>query len=104
MKERVKTNNQYLSGFVTEKYRAKLMAGFQAAKKYTKSKIESAIRSDIGGDRQIVDTYETNYYDIQFKHILLPVYVSTYQYKDKRYHFYVNGSNGKLIGNRLIVR
>lgn len=95
MKELVKTNDHYLIGFVAEKYRAKLMAGFQAAKKYTKSKIESAIRSDIGGDRQIVDTYETNYYDIQFKHILLPVYVSTYQCKDKRYHFYVNGRNGK---------
>ena len=100
LNELVKTNDQYLTGFVTEKYQIKLMAGFEAAKKYTKSRIESAIRSDIGGDRQIVDAYETNYYDIQFKHILLPVYVSTYQYKDKRYNFYVNGKNGKLIGKR----
>lgn len=35
-----------------------------------------------------------------FKHILLPVYISTYKFKGKRYNFFVNGESGELSGNR----
>ena len=36
-----------------------------------------------------------------FKHILLPVYVSAYTFKDKPYIYYVNGQTGAVSGNRL---
>ena len=35
-----------------------------------------------------------------FKHILLPIYISAYTYKEKRYTFFVNGQSGKLSGKR----
>lgn len=99
-KELIKTNDQYLSGFVTEKYKIKLREGFQFAKERIDDWINDAVRSDIGGDHQRVNSVDTSYNNIQFKHILLPVYVSSYRYNDKLYNFYVNGRNGKLIGQR----
>jgi hypothetical protein len=35
-----------------------------------------------------------------FKHILLPVYISSYNYDGKQYSFYVNGQTGKIHGTR----
>jgi hypothetical protein len=35
-----------------------------------------------------------------FKHILLPVYVSSYRYNGKEYNFFVNGETGALSGKR----
>ena len=35
-----------------------------------------------------------------FKHILLPIYLSSYRYKGKEYRFYINGQSGRVQGNR----
>ena len=35
-----------------------------------------------------------------FKHILLPVYVSSYRYNGKEYNFFVNGETGTISGSR----
>ncbi|RWX00329.1 hypothetical protein [Flavobacterium cerinum] len=96
----IKVNDQFLSGFITEKYKIKLKEGFQSAKIVMDEKIVQEIRHDIGGDKQRVSSVNTQYDNIHFKHVLLPVYVSSYRYKNKIYNFYVNGRNGKLIGNR----
>ncbi len=96
----IKVNDQYLSGFVTEKYKIKLKEAFQTVKKDIDKEIKYKISRDIGGDKNRIDSVNTEYKDIYFKHILLPVYVSSYQYNNKTYHFYVNGRNGKLVGNR----
>lgn len=96
----IKINDQYLSGFVTEKYKIKLKESFQSAKSIVDNRIRKEIYRDIGGDDQRIDSVSTQYNNIQFKHILLPVYVSSYHYNGKIYHFYVNGRNGKLIGKR----
>lgn len=96
----IKLNDQYLSGFVTEKYKIKLKEAFQTVKKDIDNEIRAEICRDIGGDDNRIDFVNTQYKEINFKHILLPVYVSSYQYNNKIYHFYVNGRNGKLVGKR----
>ena len=96
----VKAKDEYLSGFITEKYKIKLKEGFATAKQQIDDRIDSAVRSDIGGDRQRVGSIQTVYNNIKFKHLLLPVYVSAYRYDGKVYNFYVNGRNGKLVGSR----
>lgn len=97
-RELVKVNDQYLSGFITEKYTIPLQQGFTDAKTRMENRISKAIREEIGGDRQRIYTCDTQYDDIQFKHIMVPVYVSSYRYKEKIYHFYINGRNGKIYG------
>jgi hypothetical protein len=43
---------------------------------------------------------DTDYRDITFKHILLPIYISAYRYNNKLYRFLVNGATGKVKGER----
>jgi hypothetical protein len=40
----------------------------------------------------------TQVFDPKWKHILLPVYVSSYLYKGKRFNFLVNGQTGEVQG------
>lgn len=96
----VEMNDNYLAGFITEKYKVTLKEGFQNIKEIVDNKIKEKIKKQIGGDSQRISTLKTEVSKITFKHILLPVFVSTYQYNNRFFHFYVNGRNGKLIGER----
>lgn len=96
----VEANNRFLSGFITEKYVLSMTNGYDIAKRRIESDIEYAIRQDIGGDRQRINSKETSFSNIKFKLILLPVYMSSYKYADKLYHFFVNGRTGRVTGDR----
>ncbi|MBK8366817.1 MAG: hypothetical protein IPL10_05195 [Bacteroidetes bacterium] len=93
-------NDNYLSGFVTESYQVNLKEGFEKAKDRMQDKIYSTVRADIGGDEQQVTSVNSIYNDITFKHILLPVWLSSYKYKDKVYRFLVNARTGEVQGER----
>ncbi|MDU1889336.1 MAG: hypothetical protein E6767_01480 [Dysgonomonas sp.] len=99
-KNLVENDKRFLSGFLTEKYILNLTDGYDAAKKIMAAEIDSAIRRDIGGDRQQISSRKTRFSSIKFKLILLPVYMSSYTYRNKLYHFFVNGRTGKVTGDR----
>jgi hypothetical protein len=85
-------DKKYLSGFIAEKYQVGLEEGFEIAK--------GIAEKEIGGDEQRISTLNTSYRDIKFKHLLLPVYVSAYKYKEKLYRFLVNARTGEVQGER----
>lgn len=91
---------EFLSGFLAEKYQVDLKNGFELAKVKMDKVITSSVRSDIGGDEQRIMECTTDYRDITFKHMLLPIYISAYRYNDKLYRFLVNGATGKVQGER----
>ncbi|GAB4135279.1 MAG: hypothetical protein Fur0041_09240 [Bacteroidia bacterium] len=91
---------QFLSGFVAEKYQIDVKEGFEKAKVRMDDEIRSSCRRDIGGDEQQVLSVSTQYNDITFKHILLPIWLSAYKYKDKVYRFMINGRTGEVQGER----
>ncbi|MGZ3904452.1 MAG: hypothetical protein ACXVC6_12200 [Bacteroidia bacterium] len=93
-------DERFLSGFKTESYRVDLRSGFETAKSYMRDTIESTVKSDIGGDVQRISDMNTKYKDITFKHILLPVWISTYKYNGKLYHFMINARTGEVQGER----
>ncbi|MBI3521044.1 MAG: hypothetical protein HY062_17020 [Bacteroidetes bacterium] len=93
-------NDQYLSGFISESYQVDLKTGFEKAKERIQPVIKSAVANDIGGDEQQITTLNSSYNDITFKHILLPVWLSSYRYKDKVYRFLVNARTGEVQGER----
>lgn len=96
----VEADNRFLSGFITEKYVLNMTDGYQQAKQLMESEIDSAVRRDIGGDHQRVTSKRTTFSSIKFKLILLPVYMSSYTYRNKLYHFFVNGRTGRVTGDR----
>jgi predicted RNA-binding Zn-ribbon protein involved in translation (DUF1610 family) len=91
---------EYLSGFRAETYSIGVRDGFEQAKKKMASKISDLIRRDIGGNEQRIITVNTTYDSISFKHVLLPLWMSSYRYKDNVYRFVVNGVTGEVQGNR----
>ena len=93
-------NKEFLSGFITEKYQVDLEAGFSAARQRMDPTIRSMAKSDIGGDEQRIHTIKTDHSGITFKHILLPFYVSAYNFKNKLYRFLVNARTGEVQGER----
>jgi len=93
-------DDKYLSGFRAEAYQIGLEEGFDKAKGKMQGPIRSSICRDIGGDTQRISSVSTTYSGITFKHVLLPIWISAYRYKDKVYRFLVNGRSGEVQGER----
>jgi hypothetical protein len=62
--------------------------------------IEDDCRHDIGGDEQRVDSVDTEYRDVMFKLMLLPVWIACYLHAGKTYNILVNGRTGEVAGER----
>lgn len=92
--------DDYVSGFTVEAYQVGLEPGFTEARGVMENEIRGAICSDIGGNHQRILQMSPRYSDIHFKHILLPIWISSYRYGDQVYRFLVNGQTGKVQGER----
>jgi LSD1 subclass zinc finger protein len=93
-------NEDFVTGFTVEAYQLGLEPGFGDAQRQMEVGISEAICRDIGGDRQRIISMVPRYMDIAFKHILLPIWLSSYRYADKTYRFMVNGQTGAVQGER----
>lgn len=89
---------EFVTGFQAEAYQIGLREGFPIAKQVIDGQVASLVRGDIGGDQQRIHSIDTNYSAITFKHVLLPVWISAYRYRDKVYRFIVNGQTGEVSG------
>ena len=92
--------DEFLSGFRAESYQVDLDQGFELARKVMDDGIRASIRRDIGGDHQRVDSVKTSYDKITFKHILLPVWLSAYRYRNKVFRILINARTGEVQGER----
>ncbi|MEO0587233.1 MAG: primosomal protein N' (replication factor Y) - superfamily II helicase, partial [Planctomycetota bacterium] len=90
----------FVAGFTAEAYRVDLESGFGHATQIMDGVIRGDVRRDIGGDEQRIHSVKTQHDDITFKHILLPIWISSYRWKDKVYRFLVNGRTGEVQGER----
>ena len=90
----------YLSGFRAETYQIGLEKGYQQARSEMDQQIRRDVQRDIGGDQQRIQNISTQYDNITFKHILLPVYMAVYRYKNTIYRFVINGRSGEVQGER----
>lgn len=90
--------NEYLSGFMAEKYSVSLNESWQNARMLIDDKIHAGIRYQVGGDEFRLVNRTTDYGNVKFKHVLLPLWISSYTFKDKVYRFIINGQNGSVSG------
>jgi len=93
-------DERYLSGFIAEAYHVDLPQGWQTGTVIMDQAVQSMIRRDIGGDHQRIDWYQTSHRSMTFKHILLPVWISAYNYHNRGFQFLVNGRTGEVQGQR----
>jgi ribosomal protein S27E len=90
----------FLSGFKAQRYQVELNEGFEQAKQQMESSIRGTILRDIGGDEQQVHSSSTDYYDVTFKHILLPVWIGAYKFQGRVFQVLVNARTGEVQGER----
>jgi predicted RNA-binding Zn-ribbon protein involved in translation (DUF1610 family) len=92
--------DEYLSGFRAESYQVTLPEGFEAAKEVMAQVIDATIRNDIGGNEQQIHSRQTEYRRITFKHVLLPVWLTAYRFREKIYRILINARTGEVQGER----
>ncbi|MBK8241151.1 MAG: hypothetical protein IPK74_37015 [Deltaproteobacteria bacterium] len=90
----------YLSGFLAERYGIDLEGGFAIAQERMDSRIRDEVRRDIGGDEQRIHGLQTTHHDTTFKHLLLPLWISSFRYGEKVHRFVVNARTGAVAGER----
>jgi hypothetical protein len=90
----------YLAGFAAQRYQLELPDGFAQARTIMDSRVRDEVERDIGGDEQRVDSVDTSYAGVTFKHLLLPVYLGAYGFGAKIYQVLVNARTGEVQGDR----
>lgn len=93
---------RYISGFQADVYDISVSDGYAKAEEQMQRIIYDACV-----DQCRIDTYRnvqvsTSYENQTYKHILLPLWVCSYLYKSKQYHFLVNGQTGKIYGTKPV--
>lgn len=90
----------WLAGFRAQRYQVELPDGFEKAKGVMAKVIDGDVRKDIGGDEQRVISVDTTTSNATFRHLLLPVWIGAYRFKDKVYQVLVNARTGDVEGER----
>jgi Primosomal protein N'' (replication factor Y) - superfamily II helicase len=90
----------YLAGFKAQRYQIELPQGYETAKAVMAAAIEEDVRKDIGGDEQQIDSVQTKYANVTFRHLLLPVWIGAYRFQSKVYQVVVNARTGHVQGER----
>lgn len=98
LKELVHYTPEFLSGFIAEKYSIGLKDGWENAKRTINMRIYSGVVEDIHADEVRNVSINTKYFNIKYKHLLLPMWISAYKYNNKTYRFLINGETGKVSG------
>lgn len=97
---------EYIAGFVAERYSLGLKDAWNKAVSSIKSSLKGNISHKIKGehhaDRVRNLKMSTDFRNITYKYLLLPIWVSNFKYNDKVYQFMVNGQTGKVAGKTPI--
>jgi len=91
-------DQSYLSGFIAERYSVSLTDGFNHLKSGIQESIIEAIKRRHNGDHIRSARLNTSYTQVDFQHMLLPVWLSSYHYNSKDYQFGINGQTGEVQG------
>jgi hypothetical protein len=91
---------EYLAGHETLRYDVEPETGLGVAKSQMAPVIERDCKEDIGGDEQRVTSVDTEYRQVMFKLMLLPVWIACYLHAGKTYNILVNGRTGEVAGER----
>ncbi len=88
----------YISGWVVEQYQIDLVAAAQHSREAMDAKLRQLCAAQIPGDTHRNLEVEADYSAQTFKHVLLPVWLLSYQYGGTTYRIVANGLTGALAG------
>lgn len=88
----------YVSGWVVEQYQIDLVAAAENSRQIMDEKLRALCAAQIPGDTYRDLQVAADYSGQTFKHILLPVWLLTYQYGPRTYRIIANGYTGEIAG------
>jgi predicted RNA-binding Zn-ribbon protein involved in translation (DUF1610 family) len=89
----------YLAGWRAEEYSIDLNAAWKLAIDRMEQSQRERCSRDVPGDTQRALNVANRFSDERFKHVLLPIWISVYRYRDKPFQFLVNGQTGEVVGH-----
>lgn len=88
----------YVAGWPVEQYQIDLIAAAQAARSRMESKTRSLCASQVPGDTHRNLRVSATFSKQTFKHLLLPVWLVSFNYGQKTFQVLVNGVTGEIAG------
>lgn len=88
----------FLSGWPVEQYQIDLLAAAQASRQSMERRTEQLCAKEVPGDTQRNLQVSADFSAQTFKHILVPVWLLTYNFGSKTYQVLVNGYTGSIAG------
>lgn len=93
---------EYVAGFISERYSVGLDNAWEIAKKdmfdILHNEITADIRARYAANHVRNLTMSVKHSGIKYKYLLLPIWLSSFKYKQKIYQFMVNGQTGRVGG------
>jgi len=102
LKDVVKFKPEYLAGWPALTYDRPLAKASLLAREQIVRKVRRSLYSRVlpGRSKRNLNTGVVNWSDMTFKHILLPVWIGIYRYRDQEYKIMINGQTGKVSGEK----
>ncbi len=97
-KELVPYKAGFLSGWVVERYQIDLVAAAKAARDQMDEEMTSMCAARVPGDTHRNLQVDTDYSGQTFKHILVPIWLLTYNYGARNFQVLINGYTGAIAG------
>ncbi len=88
----------FLSGWGAEAYTVNLREAWATGQEIIQNRVEAACAERVPGDTHRNLHVQTAFSNMTYKHVLFPVWISSYRYRDKVYHFLINGQTGEVQG------
>lgn len=90
----------YLAGWMSEEYSIDMETAIEQSKAEFQQRQQHEIYRFLPGDTSSGLKVSTQYDVTGSDLILLPVHVLSYRYRDRVFHFLVNGQTGKVVGEK----
>ena len=97
-KELVPYQPGFLSGWVVERYQIDLLTAAHTAREAMDAETQRRCAAQVPGDTQRNLQVETDYSGQTFKHILVPLWLLTYDYGARHFQVVLNGYTGAIAG------
>ncbi len=100
MGEVVNFDPRLMIGWEAEVYNVEVDKGYQMADQIMDARLRNMCSAQLGGDTQRNLHVRSTKSQQTFKHIILPIWISSYTYNNKVYRFIINGQTGKVYGQK----
>jgi hypothetical protein len=90
----------YLAGWTVERYQIDLLRAAEMSRRQMEEELRQLCGKQVPGDTYRNLKVDAEFTDQRFKHILVPVWLLTYNFGTRTFQVVVNGVTGEIAGGR----